>query len=73
MSYIHFEGRILNLIISVRMVTVYQCDSIAIIFNTIDLANKEFRIIYISGNFLHIYIGNEYNIKTIKKRNGVIT
>ena len=29
--YIHFEGRILYLIVSVRMVTVYQCDSIEII------------------------------------------
>ena len=29
--YIHFEGRILYLIVSVRMVTVYQCDSIKII------------------------------------------
>ena len=29
-NYFHFEGRILYLIVSVRMVTVYQCDSIEI-------------------------------------------
>ena len=34
----------------------------------IDLANKEFRIIYISGYFFYIYIDNEYNIKIL--RNG---
>ena len=33
--YIHFEARILNLIVSIKMVTVYQCESM------IDLANKE--------------------------------
>ena len=26
----------------------------------------EFRIIYISGYFLHIYIDNEYNIKRLR-------